>query len=372
MVLKRLDLTNFRIFDVINLEFADGINLLTGRNGCGKTSILESIYFLSLTKSFRTSQDIQIIKHKTDYFSITGYLNTESESMKVSRIYYSEKEGKHMFLDNKEISRYSDYIGMIPCVLLQPDDIKLTLGAPVDRRKFLDILLSQVSPVYLEDLKLYKRVLIQRNALLSSEDDRNINHQLEVWNRQLVEHGSRIIKKRLEFIGFLDTQLESYYNDFSEKEDSIHVEYHSSILGNKKDVTVYEIQNLFTKKISMLFKYELYKRSTAAGPHRDDVFFYKNGKFFKDFASQGENKSLIIALKLLEWKYLSQTHVTRPVLLFDDIFGELDQTRMTGLLRFLNNVGQTFITTTLAEKFSAELMNKEIRLEEMVPGNAWK
>jgi len=369
-VLRRLDLTNFRLFNLLYLEFEDGINIITGRNGCGKTSILESIYYLALTKSFRTSQDFQIIKHNENYFSITGYIDTKSENKKLLRIYYSVKEGKHMFFGNKEINRYSDYIGFIPCVLLKPDDIKLALGAPSNRRKFMDILLSQLSPVYLEDLRMYRRVLVQRNALLLSEDYSNIGNQIDIWNGQLIDHGSRIIEKRLAFINFLNKNLESYYNNFTDKNDSINVEYHSTIVGEKKVVTLSDIKSLFDKKLSMLYKYEIYNKSTAAGPHRDDIFFYKNRRFFKDYGSQGENKSLIIALKLIEWNYLSQTHVARPVLLLDDIFGELDQIRMKGLLRSLKNVGQTFITTTMLDKFSSNLMNKVIQLEGMMNNNA--
>ena len=370
MYVKRLELTNFRLFEKTDLEFADGINLITGRNGCGKTSVLESIYFLALTKSFRTSQDFQIIKHQKDYFNIKGYFATDKKSKKISRVYYSEKDGKHMFLNSKEIKKYSEYIGFLPCVLLQPDDIKLTLGAPADRRKFLDILLSQISPVYLKDLRIYKRVLIQRNALLASEEKLQIENQIDIWNSKLIDHGTRIIRKRIEFVNFLDNILGSYYNNLSNKDDTISVNYESSIIGDHNNASIQTIKELFKKRMSLFYKYELQKKTTVTGPHRDDVLFFKNGKLFKDYASQGENKSLIIALKLLEWNYLSQAHDSRPVLLFDDIFSELDQSRIKGLLRFLKDVGQTFITTTLIDKFSSQFADKNIHLGEIFNSHA--
>jgi DNA replication and repair protein RecF len=254
--------------------------------------------------------------------------------------------------------------------LLQPEDIKLTLGAPADRRRFMDILLSQVSPVYLDNLKTYRRVLLQRNALLSTDDKKQISEQIEVWNNQLVDSGSAIIEKRLHFVSFMNQNLQSYYNNFSKQNEQIRSLYTSTVVGEHTQLSLKEIADLFRKKLSTLFKYEVEKQSTAIGPHRDDLTFYKNNRFFKEFGSQGENKSLIIALKILEWDYLSQRRTVQPILLFDDIFGELDSSRMTGLIQFLKEIGQAFITTTLEDKFSKQVMNKEIKLEQIVTAYA--
>ena len=370
MVLNKLDLNNFRLFKKLQIEFDQGVNLITGMNGCGKTSILESIYYLAITKSFRASQDNNAINYNSDFFDISGLINTDAQQNKTTRVYFSAKEGKHLFLDNQEINKYSDYIGFIPCVLLQPEDMKLTLGAPADRRKFMDILLSQVSPVYLDDLKTYRRVLLQRNALFSSEDKNQITEQIDVWNKQLIESGAAIIEKRLHLVSFMNQNLQSYYNNFSNQEDLIHSSYISTVAGEHTQLSLKEIKDLFQKKLSTLFKYEIEKQATAIGPHRDDLNFYKNNRFFKEFGSQGENKSLIIALKILEWDYLSQQRTTQPLLLFDDIFGELDSSRMTGLMRFLKDIGQAFITTTLEDKFSKQVMNKEIKLERSITAYA--
>ena len=215
MVLKNLEIENFRNFSHLKINFGNGINIISGMNGQGKTSILESIYYLALTKSVRTSNDSHVVAYTKDTFNIISSINSDTQTPRKVRLYYSGKEGKHLFVNQKEVEKFSDYIGSIPSVILTLDDLKLTMGGPQERRRFLDILISQVSPVYLADLKIYKRTLQQRNALLARDDKKTIQKQIVIWNEQLISHGTNIIIHRLKFCDFLNKNITTYYNNIS-------------------------------------------------------------------------------------------------------------------------------------------------------------
>jgi len=364
MILKELEVENFRVFPNLQIKFSDGINIISGMNGQGKTSILESIYYIALTKSFRTSNDNHAISYNKKHFNIkSGFVSGKSEK-KIIRIFHSNSEGKHLFINKKEVLKFSEYIGTVPCVILTLDDLKLTLGGPQERRRFLDILISQISPVYLEDLKIYRRTLQQRNALLGIENKGEIKNQISIWNEKLIEYGSRIISQRLHFIDFLNRYLSEYYNKISTLNDRINVEYHSS-LGEREYLTDQKkITDRFEKKLSLIFKYEIERKRSVIGPHRDDIYFFKEDKIFRDFCSQGENKTLVIALKFLEWEYISKERQIKPILLLDDIFGELDEIRMQGLLDFLEIIGQACITTTMQDKFKTHHTSQKFILKD--------
>jgi DNA replication and repair protein RecF len=305
-----------------------------------------------------------VISYNKQHFNIKSEFISEKSDKKIIRIFHSSSEGKHLFINKKEVFKFSEYIGTVPCVILTLDDLKLTLGGPQERRRFLDILISQISPVYLEDLKIYRRTLQQRNALLSLENKTEIKNQISIWNEKLIEHGSRIISHRLDFIDFLNSNLSEYYNKISMLGDKIGVEYQSSLgdgdyLSDRKRIT-----DRFEKKLNLVFKYEVDRKKSVIGPHRDDVQFFKENKIFRNFCSQGENKTLVIALKFLEWEYISKERHLKPILLLDDIFGELDEVRMQGLLDFLEVIGQAYITTTMQDKFKTHYSSKKFVLNE--------
>ena len=351
MILRELTLKNFRVFSEITIQFKDGINIITGMNGQGKSSILESIYYLALTRSFRTNSDKSVIQYSSKSFDARGkFFSSKGKTITV-RIYFSESEGKNVFLRDKRISSYSEFIGLIPCVVLSLSDTKLVYGGPSERRKFMDILLSQTSPLYLEDLKKYKRTLFQRNTLLLSGNIKMIKDQLPSWNKQLIDSGSAIIMRRLSFVSFLNEHLSSYYYKLANINSDIKSMYYSSSGSLQEDCSNEHIKLAFDASLARLSGREIEKRTTLAGPHRDDILLFHNHKVFKEYSSQGETKTLIIALKLLEWEYVRNHRQINPILLLDDIFGELDTERMKGLLHFVRSVGQSFITTTLTNKF---------------------
>ncbi len=364
MILQKLELQNFRLFSKINLDFTDGINLITGRNGQGKTSILEAIHYLALTKSFRTTKDRNAVKYNNTYLNVRGdFISAISQRLNI-RFFYSFQEAKQIFVNDKRTSKFSEYIGTVPCVVLTLDDLKLSYGSPAERRKFIDVLLSQVSPLYLENLKNYRRSVQQRGALLAEKNFANIKNQIGIWNEQLVKYGIPIIRKRIEFIDFLNIHLSEKYSAYSGKEEKIGAVYKSNLMKDIYTNSDAEIQKTFSTILTENFNKDLAFQKTTSGPHRDDIEFFKDEKSFKDFGSQGENKTLIIVLKFLEWEYLSQSNKNKPVLILDDIFGELDELRMNGLLDYLKHIGQAFITTTMDSKFSDDIITGRYVIEK--------
>lgn len=352
MILKELALKNFRVFSEVTIDFIDGINILTGMNGQGKSSILEAIYYLALTRSFRTNSDYNAIQYETKSFDITGNFFTNPDKSKQVRLYYSQAEGKNVFVGEKRLTSFSEHVGTIPCIVLTLADTKLIYGNPAERRRFMDVLLSQTSPVYLQDLKNFRRVLQQRNSLLQSGNIKMIKDQIPSWNKQLVESGSAIIARRLLFLSFLNENLSSCYLNLAGKNTIIDSVYLSSIGVLPVNSTEDDLRLIFQRALKHLADKELEKGTTICGPHRDDVDFNYNKKSFRDYCSQGEIKTLVIALKLLEWEYVKNYRQVDPILLLDDIFGEIDQDRMNKLLMIIRHVGQAFITTTLMDKFA--------------------
>jgi DNA replication and repair protein RecF len=333
-------------------------------NGQGKTSILESIYYLALTRSFRTNSDKSAIRTDCRNFDITGVFFSPANNEFKVRLYYSDIEGKNLFIKDKRITCFSEFVGMIPCVVLTLTDTKLVYGGPSERRKFLDILLSQTSSVYLNDLKQYKRILFQRNALLCHNRVQKFNAQLASWTKQLIDMGSAIICQRLSFISFLNANLRLYYKQLAGINADISATYVSSIGRLAEHYTVDQIKSHFEQALKRVSSQELQKQTTLIGPHRDETIFFYNLKPFKEYCSQGEVKTLIIVLKFLEWEYVRNQRHIKPILLLDDIFGELDLERMQRLLTFIKDVGQAHITTTLPDKFQLNTVNKVLIVRE--------
>ena len=364
MILRKLDLQNFRLFSLINLDFTDGINLIAGENGQGKTSILEAIHYLALTKSFRTLKDKNAVKYDHTFLNIQGHIISATSQRYNIRFFYSSKESKQIFVNEKRLTKFSEYIGTVPCVVLTLEDLRLTYGSPAERRKFINVLLSQVSPLYLENLKNYKKSLQQRSALLTDDNHKNILDQINIWDEQLVTYGIPLMRKRIEFSKFLNTNLSQNYGRYSRRNETITAKYKSNLSPDADQKSDDELQSKFYIKLKENFARDIALQKTLCGPHRDDMEFFKDNKSFKDYGSQGENKTLIIVLKFLEWEYLSQNRKSKPVLLLDDIFGELDEKRMNGLLEYLKNIGQAFITTTMDNKFSPDIVTGKYLVKE--------
>ncbi len=360
MDIERLTVKRFRNLKQQTLNFNSEFNIIYGNNGQGKTSVLEAIYLLALTRSFRANSDKILLQHDQVNFDVHGQFRSfESNRSRIEiRAYYSEKEGKHFFYNGNQVKKFSEIIGIIPVILLSLEDLDLMYGVPANRRRFLNIILSQVSPLYLKALQNYKRLLAQRNQLLTLiKEGKESKNALYPWNKQFVEYGVEIIYHRLHLLHYFNEHLSQYYRALSENKENIKMHYQSNIGINFEDTSKKTLQEAFQTKLKRHLINDVERENTHNGPHRDDVVFYKDKYPIKSFGSQGENKTFLIALKLLESAFIKSKVKEKPLLLLDDIFGELDVDRIKRLIDRLRNIGQTFITTTLVDKFRTAAIN---------------
>jgi len=340
MQLKQLSLMNFRNYHEVTIKFSDGIHVLFGENGAGKTSILEAIHYLALTKSFRTGNDRNLILTSEKMFRVQGvFQNSQGQTLKVA-IAYSIDSGKRLTVNQQSPQTFSEYIGEVPVVLLHPADLRLSQGSPQHRRRFLDVLLSQSSKVYLHHLIQYNRSLKQRNQLL--QDPLTEVQLLRSWEENLVNYGVELIVRRREAAARLGEMVTRYYRQISKSNDLVTIDYRTNVPGTTEAEIARGYRETFDEKRHREQAYG----TTLVGPHRDDLMFLLNGTPMREYASQGEHKTLVIALKLAEFHFLQEQRASSPMLLFDDIFGELDGNRIRLMLHQLSNIGQVFVTTT--------------------------
>lgn len=350
MFLKEILIKNIRVFETIEIEFNNDLNIIHGLNGQGKTSLLEAIHYLSLTKSFRANKDVVVKKTDAEFFEVKGTFIDHNNSTTNLRIYFSGSEGKHAFINSNKVKQFSEVVGLFPIILLSLDDLELTYGVPAYRRKFLDVLLSQLYPGYLHNLRNYKRSVSQKNRLLNTERTLN-NEELEVWNKQLVSYGTEILYHRIKFVDFCNKYISHKYGEISKKNETIQINYISTVSNISKERTLEEAKNNFIKTLKANKENEIKRKTSLFGPHKDDLEFLKNAFSFKTHGSQGENKSFLLALKILESDFITEVSNKKPLFLLDDIFGELDNNRINNLMELIKDQGQTFITTTETKKF---------------------
>ena len=354
MHVENLYLQNFRNIKNAELAFHNKINIICGENGQGKTSILEALYLLAIPKSFRSSSDKVLLQHEEDYFDIKGSFTRKNEEKIEIRLYYSPIEGKHVFYNGNKLTRFSEIIGTVPVILLSLEDLELSYGLPGKRRRFLDILLSQISPIYLQSLQAYKKSLQHRNRLLSLiSDNKESVQSLFPWNLQLTKYGLKLTELRYDFVEYLNSKINEYYTEISQKDENVQLFYRSTIDRYFSNIDKNEREQKYLEILTNKVEDDLRRNSTTMGPHRDDLSFKINDYHLKSYGSQGENKTFLISLKLAESDYIKEKSGKEPILLMDDIFGELDDYRIGYLLDYLSVKGQTFITTTHKNKFEA-------------------
>lgn len=338
MWLKHLSLQNFRNYQQLAVDFHSGLNIFLGQNAQGKTNILESIYFLSLTRSHRTHSDKDLIGFGQKTLSVSGVLQRATTSLPLD-INLTEK-GRITKVNHLKQERLSDYIGHMNVVLFAPEDLQLIKGAPALRRKFMDMELGQIKPTYLSELSHYHHVLKQRNTYLKTAATIDQTF-LSVLDEQLADYGSRVIAHRMDFLSQLEdfTQKKHFYISDSREEIALH--YRSSINFTERDSFV---DNYLTA-LQRCRQRDIFKKNTGVGPHRDDMEAFIND-VPAHFGSQGQQRSLVLSLKLAEIELMHQVTKEYPILLLDDVMSELDNTRQTKLLETISDTIQTFITTT--------------------------
>ena len=349
MILTSISLRNFRIHRDIKIKFSENLNYIVGGNGQGKTTILDSIYYLCTTKSHYTKTDGESVSFNEEDFELNG--NFKDVSGSKIRIVYSQKENKKKyFQDNKKITRSVDIIGKFPVVILTPADHSITQGYPGDRRKFVDSVISQASNTYLKMLLDYNKTLRQRSSLLSQiKESRRTSllEELNAWTAKLIQAGTEIIKHRMKFAAEFNSFIIDSYEVIMGPDEIPRVTY--SFFDNECPENIEEeFSNLLNKKRDE----ELRRATNLVGPHKDDFVFEINGLNLRSFGSQGQHKTFQVVLRFAQFFYLKKITGKTPIFLLDDVFGELDKKRSAKISEYLKDVGQAFITLTDFANFS--------------------
>lgn len=342
MLLQQLNLLNYKNISELSLSFNTRINCFTGKNGVGKSNILDAIYHLSFTKSYFNPITKQNIKHNSPYFMIEGkYLkNNKEEHILIS----AKKDQKKIIKRNQKIYQtYSEHIGVLPLVMISPSDSNLILEGSSVRRKFMDNVISQSDSSYLQVLIAYNRILAQRNALLKYFYLNQTFNQanLDIYNQQLHKFGTEIHKKRENFLeGFLEV-FHKQYQKISQGSETVNIRY-------KSQLTQLNYLNLLEKSTTK----DRNCQYTNIGIHRDDLKFEIENNPMSKFGSQGQQKTFLIALKFAQFAFIKSKKEQVPILLLDDIFDKLDQNRVAQLIDMVNSnhFGQVFISDTHNER----------------------
>lgn len=343
MVLKQIELQNFRLHRSTSIGFSDRLNLIIGGNGQGKTSILEAIYYLCTTKNLNLAAESDVVSFGEQHFVAEGkFTDLTQNSTKV--FYDLVKNKKSFYLDDKQIQNSTDIIGRFPVVTLIQPDHSITLGAPSDRRRFVDSVISQASHSYLEILLDYNKTLRQRSALLyrlKESRSKEMYEQLEAWTESLISNGSGLIEQRIKFVLEFSPFVKEAYRHIIESDEDPEINYNSIPEINSENILP-----RFREELNAASEDELRRGINLIGPHRDDFTFLINNHELKRFGSQGQHKTFQIALRFAQFFYIKEKLGRTPVFLMDDIFGELDTFRAGKISRYLSQVGQAFITMT--------------------------
>ncbi len=349
MLLEKVSLFGFKNYEEASLLFTQKVNCIIGENGSGKSNLLDAIYYLALTKSAWNPVDAQNIKGDSPFFTIKGtFLHRDK--------YYEVQCGlqrgqKKIFkVDSSEYEKLREHIGRFPLVIIMPDDVDIIRGGSENRRKFFDGIIAQSRPNYLESLLRYRHYLKQRNSLLKqfAERGKTDHDLLEPYTYEVLRFGKIIYEERKSFLESFKSSFEQHYNFLSDDRESTDIRY-------KSDLDKEDYEELFREHLAKDLAYQ----RTALGVHRDDFpFFIHNHKPLKKYGSQGQQKSYLVALKLAQFDMLKKEHGKDPLLLLDDIFDKLDDTRISKLMSMVasEHFGQLFLTDARGQR-AKEILN---------------
>ena len=342
MFLKKISLFNYKNFSEATFEFDSKINCFVGKNGVGKTNVLDAIYHLANGKSYFNPLAVQNIKHQEEFFVIDGEFE---KAERMEQIVSSFKKGQKKILkrNSKPYEKFSDHIGFIPLVIISPADNDLIIEGSETRRKFMDTVISQLDSSYLQGLIQYQKILSQRNALLKYFALNHVfeNDTLSIYNEQLNGLGQTIFEKRKQFIEEFLPIFNKHHQTITDSGETVQLVYESHLL--EYDTLTLLEQNL-AKDRALQY--------TSVGIHKDDLAFQIDNYPIKKFGSQGQQKSFLIALKLAQFEFVKKQSGEKPILLLDDIFDKLDETRVSKIVEMVNQeeFGQLFISDTHPER----------------------
>ncbi|HEY1025010.1 MAG TPA: DNA replication/repair protein RecF [Sphingobacteriaceae bacterium] len=338
MWLQKLSVLNFRNYAEAELRFSGSVNAFTGNNGAGKTNLLDAIHYLSLCKSYFNPIDSQQIRSGGDFFMVQGTFQ-KAEREEVVSVALKRNQKKQFKRNKKEYNRLADHIGLFPLVMITPNDISIIIEGSEERRKFIDNVISQTDNTYLDELIIYNRSLLTRNALLKqiAETGKYDPSLLDIYDEQLTSSGNRIFAKRKAFLEEFTEIFNRHYRYLTDEAEQVMLVYDSQLLNDR-------FHDLLKRSVER----DRVLERTTTGIHKDDLVFTIQGMPLKKFGSQGQQKSFLTALKLAQYTYLHRQKGFKPLLLLDDIFDKLDENRTRKLMEMVSahDFGQIFITDT--------------------------
>lgn len=339
MVIKSLELADFRNYETLNIIFDKGTTILYGDNAQGKTNILEAIYFSATTKSHKGSKDKEVVNFGKEEAHIRTYLDKEDVEYRVD-MHLRKNKSKGIAIDGQKIKKASELLGLLNVVLFSPEDLGIIKNGPSERRRFADMELCQLDGFYLYNLNNYNKVIDQRNKLLKDLSfNQELKETLNIWDSQLISFGSKIIERRKIFADQLCEIIGEIHSKLSGGKENIVVKYEPDV-----EVQDFEVRMKNNQEKDIKFKL------TSCGPHRDDFSFIVNGIDIRKYGSQGQQRTAALSLKLSEIELVKKITKDTPVLLLDDVLSELDSNRQNYLLNSIGNI-QTIITCTGLDEF---------------------
>ena len=342
MWIKKIKIKNFRNYEIEEINLEKNINIFYGQNAQGKTNIIESIFLCSLGKSFRTKKDKEMIKLNEQNALVEVEYEKSDRDGKI-KIEIGNK--KNIYLNGIKIKKLSELLGNLNIVIFTPDDINILKGGPQNRRRFLDIMISQLRPNYMHILNSYLKTIEQRNKYLRQiKEERKDENLLDIWDEKLAEYAIKICEYRQEFIEKITSKIEKIHNNITNEKEKIEIEY----------ITECKNKENYLKLLKERRKLDIIKGFTTKGVHRDDFVIYINKKEINIYGSQGQNRTAMLSLKLSELQVIKDEIGEYPILLLDDFMSELDSTRRKN---FLENIKDTQVIITGTEKLALENLN---------------
>ena len=359
MIIKSIELSNFRNYEQLNLELDKGTNILYGDNAQGKTNILEAVYLCGTTKSHKGSKDKEMIRFDGDESHIRTIVEKNGKDYQID-MHLRNRGAKGVAINKLPIKKASELFGILNIVFFSPEDLNIIKNGPAERRRFIDLELCQLDKIYLSDLTRYNKTLVQRNKLLKDINYKpDLRDTLPVWDMQLLEYGKSIIKKRRQFICELNEIISEIHFNISGGKENLVLKYEPSI----DDI-------FFEDELIKARNKDLKLCQTTVGPHRDDMLFSIDGIDIRKYGSQGQQRTSALSLKLSEIDLVKKSINSTPVLLLDDVLSELDSNRQNYLLNSINDI-QTIITCTGLEEFVKNRFQID-KIYQVVQGNVFE
>lgn len=362
MYLTQLDVRNFRNYENVQLTFENKVNIIIGQNAQGKTSLMEAIYVLAMAKSHRATKDKELIRFHENYAKIEGRLEKRNGPLSLELVI--SNKGKKAKCNSLEQRKLSDYIGHMNVVMFAPEDLSIVKGSPQVRRRFIDMELGQISPVYMHDLSQYQKILHQRNQYLKQMNTSKQNDviMLDVLTEQFISIAVKIVQKRMAFIDMLMSWAQPIHESISRGLEQLTIEYKPSVkVSEQEDLPT--MITAYKQEYERIKKREWERKTSLFGPHRDDLIFYVNQIPVQIYGSQGQQRTTALSIKLAEIELIKAEVGEYPILLLDDVLSELDDFRQTHLLNTIQGKVQTFVTTTSVEGISHETIEKATKFE---------